>query len=89
VNAFTAAVLFQCLTSPCVVCAYQLTLALYCTMTNHFCVTVLFQYAWDMDCMMQRLKYSTNVSFVTGYKNNFVGSKHEENFQILQEKLQT
>ena len=32
-NAFTAAVLFQCLASPCVVCAYQLTLALYCTIT--------------------------------------------------------
>jgi len=82
-NAFAAAVLFQCLASPCVVCAYQLTLALYCTMTNHFCVTVLFEFAWDMDCMMQKLSYSTNVSFVTGYKNNFVGSKHEENFQIL------
>jgi len=50
VNAFTAVVLFQCLASPCVVCAYQLTLALYCTMTNHFCVTVLFEYTWDMDC---------------------------------------
>jgi len=52
-------------------------------MTNHFCVTVLFEYTWDMDCKMQKLNYSTNVSFVTGYKNNFVGSKHEENFQIL------
>jgi len=52
-------------------------------MTNHFCVTVLFEYAWDMDCMMQKLNYSTNVSFVTGYKNNFVGSKHEDNFQIM------
>jgi len=50
VNEFTAAVLFQCLASPCVVCAYQLTLALYGTMTNHFCVTVLFEYTWDMDC---------------------------------------
>jgi len=49
VNAFTAAVLFQCLASPYVVCAYQLTLALYCTMTNHFCITVLFEYTWDMD----------------------------------------
>jgi len=48
VNAFTAAVLFQCLASLCVVCAYQLTLALYCTMTNHFCV--LFEYAGDMGC---------------------------------------
>ena len=56
-------------------------------MTNHFCVTVLFKCAWDMDCMMQKLNCSTNVSLVTGYKNNFVGSKHEENFQILLEKV--
>jgi len=52
-------------------------------MTNHFCVTVLFEYASDMDRMMQKLYYSTNVSFVTGNKNNFVGSKHEKNFQIM------
>jgi len=44
-----AEVLFQCLPSPCVVCAYQLTFALYYTMTNHFRVTVLFKYPWDMD----------------------------------------
>jgi len=37
--------------------------------------------------MMQKLNCSTNVSFVTGYKNNFVSSKHEENFQILLEKV--
>ena len=43
VNAFTAAVMFQCLASPCVVCACRLTLALHCTMTNHFCVTGLFK----------------------------------------------
>jgi len=28
----------------------QLTLALHCSMTNHFCVTMLFECAWDMDC---------------------------------------
>jgi len=37
--------------------------------------------------MMQKLNCSTNVSLVTGYKNNSVGSKHEENFQILLEKV--
>ena len=50
VNAFTAAVLFQCLASPCVLCAYQLTIPLCCTITNHFCVIVLFEYPCDMDC---------------------------------------
>jgi len=37
--------------------------------------------------MMQKLNCSTNVSFATGYINNFVGSKQEENFQILLEKV--
>jgi len=39
-------VLFQCWASPCVVYAYQLTLALYCAMTNRF---VLFEYPCGMD----------------------------------------
>jgi len=34
-----------------------------------------------------KLNYFTNVSFVTGYKNNFVGCTHEEKLQILHEKV--
>jgi len=37
-NAVTAVALFQCLASACIVCVNALTLALSCTMTNHFCV---------------------------------------------------
>jgi len=38
-------VLFQCLSPPRVVCAYHLTLVLYCDMT----IFVLFEYPYDMD----------------------------------------
>jgi len=48
VNAVIAGVLFQCLSPPGVVCAYQLTLSLSCAMT-HFCVIVSFEYPCDMD----------------------------------------
>ena len=34
---------------PCVVGAYQLTIALHCAMTNHICVIALFEYTCDMD----------------------------------------
>jgi len=40
--------LFWCLASPCVVCAYHLTLALSCAIANYFCVTVLFESSCDM-----------------------------------------
>jgi len=41
--------LFRCLASRYIVCVYHLTLALYCDITNHFGVTVLFEYPYDMD----------------------------------------
>jgi len=31
-------------------CVYQLTPALLCIMTSHFCVIVVFEYFVDMDC---------------------------------------
>jgi len=58
VNAVIAGALFQCLASPYVVCGYHLTLALCCTMTNHFCVTLAFQQAtlvmWTMSPMQKK-----------------------------------
>jgi len=41
--------LFQCLSSPCVVCSRQLTLALYCAITDTVCVIVLFEYICCVD----------------------------------------
>jgi len=44
VNVVVTGALFQCLAFPCLVCVYHLMLALYCNMTNHFYVIVLFEY---------------------------------------------
>jgi len=49
VNAVLASVLFQCLAFPCVICAYQLTLAPYCAMSKQIVVIVLFENSCDMD----------------------------------------
>jgi len=37
------------LASPCVVCVHHLSLALYCSVTNHFCAIVIFEYPCYMD----------------------------------------
>jgi len=49
VNAVIPGALFQRFAPPCVVCFRHLTLALHCAMTNHFCVTVLFEHHCEMD----------------------------------------
>jgi len=46
-----AGVLFQCLASPCAVCAYHLTLALYRAVINQLCYSSTFV-IWTLKYML-------------------------------------